>query len=193
MSDGFASSHRRGIGLGVVIMVLFAAALLFSGIKISTSNVNNTSNNFFSTEGNFHVWTLTWNVTEAVTGIPGPSPVYITPAVVVTVASNNITFWNIQNGNILRTFHLFYDGVTPGETKTINGVYQTFTNSTAPAHGIVILGQDGSLLQTINWPTNIVVDNHIISPNGQFLAINTHCGSGCSGAPNNRLLLYTGS
>ena len=176
----------RGVGLGVVIIILIAAALLFNGIKFSTSTINNTSNNYTTTEGVFSHWTLTWNVTG-----DNAVPVYITPAALVTQLSTNTTFRSITNGARLAFWTLTYPSNVFDPTSTINNVYNLYENGTA--NTIVILGQDGSQIASLGpyktGATGVSIQNVVISPNGLYIGVQTKRSTDLT----YRFLFYTGS
>jgi hypothetical protein len=185
------NTKKAGVGLGMVIVILFASVLLFSGIRFSTSTVTNNSNNYITTEGVFHTWTLTWNVT-ADTG----APIYITSAAVVTQLSSNATFRSIVDGHRLFQYNsYFYNGVGVPASSTINFVYNLYVNATAGCCvSINILGVDGGLLQRITYAfannNNWSLQNIVISPTGLYFAVSTQRAF----APTtSRLLLFTGS
>ncbi len=186
---------KTGIGLGMVIVILFAAVLLFQGIKFSTTTVTNNSSSFTTSEGVFHQWTIAWNVT-----MDSATPVEITPAAVITVLSTNVTFRNILDGSRLFFYNtLSFSGPADPPTASINGVYNTFVNGTfqTPPQ-VVVVGQDGSIVWRITvaqTPKSGVASsiNFItMSPNGLYIIASTQLQVG-AGPITHRLILLMGS
>src|SRR6266702_1697933 len=162
---------KTGVGLGMVIVILFAAVLLFQGIKFSTTTVTNNSSSFTTSEGVFHQWTIAWNVT-----MDAATPVEITPAAVITVLGTNVTFRNILDGSRLFFYNTF-----------INGTFQT------PPQ-VVVVGQDGSIVwritvaQTPKSGVASSINFIMISPNGLFIIASTQLQVG-AGPITHRLIL----
>jgi hypothetical protein len=186
---------KAGIGLGMVIIILFSAVLLFQGIKFSTTSITNNSNTYTTSEGVFHQWTIAWNVTMDSGQVIG-----ITPAAVITILGSNTTYRNILDGSRLFFYTtLQYLGPSPAPTSSINGVYNVYVNGTAQAPPqVVVVGQDGSILQR----TTVAVTPHsgvaasinfiAISPNGLYIVATTTLTIGAN-PTTYRMILLKGS
>lgn len=169
-------TNKGYVGLGAVIILLLGAVLFIQGIHISTSTVTNNSTTFLTTEGNFHTWSLVYNITA---GVHGDQLVYITDAAVVETTGSNVTFVSLVNGGRLANWQLTYPTGQFDPTSTINYVYNVYLNSTAGGEQMIVLGHDGSLLQSTRLASgSCTVQQAVIAPTGLYIATKTGCPAG---------------
>ena len=161
---------RGLVGLGTVIIILLAAVLFFQGIHFSTTTVTNNSTTFLTTEGNFHTWSIVFNITETSSQL-----VFITDVAVVEIISTNVTYVSLVTGLRLVSYPtLNYPTASFDPTSTVNFIYSVFLNSTSKA--MVILGHDGSIIQnTVIASGSCSVQQAVISSTGSYIATKTSC------------------
>ena len=166
-----ASHHKGAVGLGAVIIILLGAVLFIQGIHFSTTTVTNTSTNFFTTEGTFHLWSMVYNVTDQ-----GSQLVYITDVALVETLGTNVTFVSLITGLRLASFTAVYPTGQFDPTSSINYVYNVYLNTTVGAQTFIVVGHDRSFLQTTKVASgSCTVSQAVISPNGQYIGIKTSC------------------